>query len=131
MTAANVFGFQAYRPEEAILFKSIVFGCALSLVLTSTVFAQSGNVPDQAQLIENLMTRIDQLERRVAEVEGARAHGTAAALVPAAAEAMQMGTQADTTDSRPSLHVAGFTDINFAASDQPGVHSGFTEGQVI
>ena len=114
------------------MFKPIVLGCALSFLLTSTALAQSGNVPDQAQLIQNLMSRIDQLERRVAELEGARAQATAAALAPVtAADPMQMGTPVDGTDSRPSLHIAGFTDINFAATDQPGGHSGFTEGQFI
>src|SRR5262245_5379516 len=82
--------------------------------------------------VQDLLARIEALEKRVAELEqekkttpetpvtAAVTHGTGA--VPTAvpdASAPQY----------PSLHMTGFTDVNFSATDQSGARTGFSEGQ--
>jgi len=71
----------------------LTFACLLLLAQASGLFAQQQN-SDQTQLIQSLMMRIDQLEKRVAELESPKPQGAAAPAnaVPQAAEAMQMVT---------------------------------------
>ncbi len=114
------------------------------------LFANSawGQTAD-ADLVSKLIARIDQLEKRVTELEGektARLQGavpvpTAPVRVPETAPGMpgmpgmtRGGTQAEspadsTYAATPTLHLAGFSDFNFVASDQKGAKSGFNEGQ--
>lgn len=123
-------------------------GKALCLLTTCAACfgaQNSDNSQNTAELIQRLLQRVDQLERRVAELEGARV-----GVSPAAARAVEQtpsagqqppggglphehGTMIDTstTGGGPSMKIAGFSDINFAASDQKGTHSGFNEGQFI
>ena len=140
-----------------------------SLLAVPSSAAQSSSGSEEAVLIQRLMDRIDQLEKRVSELEGEKGANTRAAPSPAAtaqtqpapttapqtttpavataapipAEAPvesvmggmqhpdhQVGTQgAEVT--YPSLHLAGFSDINFSATTLKGSHSGFNEGQFI
>jgi hypothetical protein len=44
---------------------------------------------------------------------------------------MQMGPLSDPNVAAPSLNLAGFSDFTFAATDQKGIPSGFSEGQFI
>ncbi|HLK51366.1 MAG TPA: hypothetical protein VKT49_24660 [Bryobacteraceae bacterium] len=134
------------------------FGLAaigLFLVLQPGARAQASD-PATRQLIEQLMTRIDTLERRVAELEkapgAARATAPAAPAVAAATPGPHLdhdqAPQPETTVPEaqpvyPSLKIAGFSDFNFSATDlhganggfQPqtllGAHSGFEEGQFV
>ncbi len=112
--------------------KRLLMVCALLLLHASLVSAQRGNPPDQTQLIQTLISRIDQLEKRVAELEGTK---TAAAVPVTAGGAMDMasmGAQAGApSESHPALNIAGFSDFTFSGTDQPGAKSGFTEGQFI
>src|SRR5437867_3418512 len=94
------------------------------------VFAQSASAPTQTELIENLAARIEQLEKRIADLEGPKTPAATPGQ-PHAAAAMQMGSPAGTAEGRPTLNIAGFGDYNFGATDQPGTRSGFTEGQFI
>ena len=113
--------------------------------------AQTASQDSQAGLIRALLARIDKLEKRVEELEGRAAKPVppepaaakaepAAAPQPAppdAAAAILAGHQghdtvvADAQRDYPSLKIAGFSDINFSASDLPGSRSGFSEGQFI
>ncbi len=132
----------------------------LLLALPLPVWAQARNSTNQTELIEKLLARIDQLERRVAELEskseGAARLAPAAYTVPALSasapplnstvpreearaaqepppsphqEHLQQPQAAAAQQTYPSLKLAGFSDFNFAATDQRGFRSGFTEGQ--
>jgi hypothetical protein len=125
--------------------------CFSVLLSQNLVYAQATNPNDPAELIRALLARVDQLEKRVAELEGRSAGATAA---PAAAqpgpEALVSRTApAPTTEqvplgpdvhgghmgspqmNVPSTHIAGFSDFDFAATDLPHAHSGFNEGQFV
>src|SRR4051812_31333019 len=110
--------------------KPLLLVCLLLLGEPKMLSAQ-GTAVDQAQLVQTLINKIDQLEKRVAELEAAR--NPAAATPPSAApmEGMPMGSPVDGQATHPTLNIAGFSDFNFGATDQPGVRSGFTEGQFI
>jgi hypothetical protein len=83
----------------------------------------------QQELVEKLLARIDQLERRVAELE--RQAGAKPAPVPVAEHHPAAESQPAAAAATPALKLAGFSDFNFAATDQRGVRSGFSEGQFI
>jgi hypothetical protein len=109
--------------------------------------------PATRDLIQQLMNRIDTLEKRVAELEkpggGQAAVVTAPAPAPASPGAGHLGhDQAPPPDlgpageaTYPSLKIAGFGDVDFSASNLHGPatgfgaqtllreHSGFDEGQ--
>jgi hypothetical protein len=107
--------------------------------------AQTTEVDKQNQLIQQLLQRIDKLEARVSELEGAKAPPTVTQLVsqntpvtqsaepPAAVRDHDHGTsiQEQAATSYPSLKLSGFGDVNFTASDRKGTTSGFNEGQFI
>jgi hypothetical protein len=107
-------------------------------ILTVAPFAQA-QAPDpaaQAQLIQQLLQRIDRLENRVTELESGKTV-TLVAKTPAAAPVIAQpgehdhGTPVEPPTTFPSLRLSGFGDVNFVASDQRGVRSGFNEGQFI
>lgn len=94
-----------------------------------------------ADLIAKLIARIDQLEKRVSELEGEKKAKLQPVPPPAATHGAMPGmahepavqeVAAETNYSlSPTLHISGFSDINFVSSDQKGSHSGFNEGQFI
>jgi hypothetical protein len=111
---------------------------AFLLFIPPAIQAQTQNNSNEAALIQDLLRRIDGLEKRVAELEGAPAQPKPAPEplpVPAPPGEMALIHDHDQViqpvqpDQYPFLHIAGFSDINFSASDQPGSKSGFTEGQ--
>ena len=121
--------------------------CLLMLGVPAAVFAQASG-SDTAELIQELLTRIDQLEKRVAALEGggpaepkllaqsastpAAAPQVAAPLQAEAAHAEHLPRGMDqTAPAAPSFKLAGFSDFNFSAADQRGSKSGFTEGQFV
>jgi hypothetical protein len=107
----------------------------LSLAAPLGLYGQTSN-SNQADLIQALLARIDRLEKRVAELETKT--GVAAEPKPVVETPV---VHAPTHDheapsppglfSSPSLRLAGFSDFNFAATDQPGSKSGFNEGQFV
>jgi hypothetical protein len=107
------------------------------LILAIGAHAQTAPSEDSAALIQKLINRIDQLEKRVAELEGGKGVAPEVArpapLVPeAAAPPDHAGMPMPEAQSGgPSLKIAGFSDFNFSATDQKGVKSGFNEGQFI
>lgn len=99
--------------------------------------ARAADSPQQADLIQALLARIDTLEKRVAELERKGAPpAVAAAPAPAPeaqarAKAMTEGLpgEAHGLPGAPSLKLGGFGDINFASTDQRGARQGFFQGQ--
>jgi hypothetical protein len=119
----------------------LAFLCAI-LIAAPLALAQAPDPAVQAQLIQQLLQRIDRLENRVSELESGK--GAAApekALVernPAAAPPAiggpathDHGAPVEPPATYPSLRLSGFGDVNFVGSDQKGVKSGFNEGQFI
>jgi len=109
----------------------------LSLATPLALLAQD-SAPSQAELIQALLARIDKLEKRVAELE--TKSGSAAEPKAVAESPVVHGTATQVHDheapvaggyTSPSLRLAGFSDFNFAATDQHGAKSGFNEGQFI
>jgi hypothetical protein len=120
----------------------------LSALFLFAIAAQAQSPAQQNELIQQLLHRIDQLESRVTELEatrapGARAAGIVSQATPAAPPASPVaaavangghdhGTPIEAaTTTYPSLKLSGFGDINYTASDRPGTHAGFNEGQFI
>ena len=111
--------------------------------------AQRADSASEADLIRELVTRIQKLELRVAELEnGSGASRPASHMMLASMEsaipvqagmepppasgqtpAMLPGVGADAQPTYPSLRLAGFSDFSFSTTDQRGFRSGFTEGQ--
>ena len=108
---------------------------ALSLAAPLALLAQN-SAPSQADLIQALLARIDKLEKRVAELE--TKNGLVAEPKPVAEAPVVHGVATHDHEApvagpytSPSLRLAGFSDFNFAATDQRGAKSGFNEGQFI
>src|SRR5712671_1481569 len=95
--------------------------------------------------VQELLARIDALERRVEQLEGehkpadppappARPAARPAVLHdPASHDAPPQQPPVQTVvipPQYPSLELRGFADIDFSASDEKGTHSGFFEGQL-
>jgi hypothetical protein len=107
--------------------------------------AQSSDSNSQAELIRALIGRIDQLEQRISQMEKDRATPVPTAQgkpepkpEPAEPRTAHSGHAAGTemtvegdAATHPTLQLAGFSDFNFAATDQRGTRSGFNEGQFI
>ncbi len=124
---------------------------AMMFFVISPAWAQSSPPPDQAEQIRILLERVQQLEKRVAELETKPAAASAvvtAANVPAAAKPEMaeaasppgQGHQHQTAERQaateqlevhyPSLQIRGFGDVDFSATDQKGTNSGFNLGQL-
>src|SRR5437667_5426420 len=123
------------------------------LMIFAAGAARAQTAPDRTEQIRILLERVQQLEKRVGELEtktvaAAVPTAEAAAPVPAApkpemAEAApapapmhqheQAESQATTRQLEaryPSLQIRGFGDVNFSTTDQRGVNSGFNLGQL-
>src|SRR5260370_15466672 len=104
------------------------------LALTPWAGAQTTD-PATKELIERLLSRIDTLEKRVAQLENSKtqavAPATPAPATPPAAAAAQTAHEHDTPPppdvdrpEYPTLKVAGFSDFHFAATDLKGASGG-------
>jgi hypothetical protein len=130
--------------------RSTVLNICLLLLSAVMVCAQATNPNDSAELIRTLLTRVDQLEKRVAELEGRSS--SPAASVPAALQPAPAAAAAETAPAPPQVamgpdihgghmvspemngpatRIAGFSDIDFGATDLPHAHSGLNEGQFV
>ena len=130
--------------------KLLIIGLAISL--SPRLSAQAMD-PATKELIEKLLSRIDTLEKRVAELEKANPTAPAPPAPRPATEAVhaahdqapvpQAASSEITQPVYPALKISGFGDINFSATDLHGPsggfgaqtllgsHSGFEEGQFV
>jgi hypothetical protein len=124
----------------------------VSLLAGVAAWGQNPAPADQAEQVKSLLERVEQLEKRVAELEAksaAPAVITAAATAPAAAPKAEVPSEAAPPQPAhqmeghmdqaavqqlephyPNLQIRGFADVDFAATDQKGVNSGFNLGQL-
>jgi hypothetical protein len=108
----------------------------IAIAQSTAVIAQVRESEDQAQLIRSLAARIQQLEKRLAQLE-TRGVDEPRGVDKVELKPIQAAHDHNTppvpggTEIYPLLKVAGFSDVNFAATNQPGAHSGFIEGQFI
>jgi len=138
--------------------KFAVLAVVLIWTMPPAARAQASD-PATQELIQKLLTRIDSLEKRVAELEkvSPTAKGPAPAAVVAAAPSPQPGGHTNHDQAPvpeppaaetaqpvyPSLKIAGFSDLDFSATNLHGPnggfgaqtlldpHSGFEEGQFV
>jgi hypothetical protein len=127
--------------------RSLLVFAVLFLTATGVAWGQSSPPPDQTEQVKILLERIQQLEKRMSELEAKQAAAPAPSLSaakvplpePAAAPAVQ-GHQHDVSVEQaavrqmethyPSLQIRGFADVDFSATDQKGTNSGFNLGQL-
>lgn len=122
----------------------------LSCLAAGSAWGRSTTADDQQEQVKALLERVEQLEKRVAELEakqGAPPASVTAAekttiqkaepeSVPASAaqahdHTAQEQTVAQQAEVRyPSLQIRGFADMDFSATDQKGETSGFNLGQL-
>lgn len=105
---------------------------------------------DQTEKVKALLERIERLEKRVVELEAKQAvaagpspSSAAAEQKPEAPEVVakpvhsaeahgdQMAVAQQAEVHYPSLHIRGFADVDFSATDQSGTTSGFNMGQLV
>ncbi|HZQ95359.1 MAG TPA: porin [Candidatus Sulfotelmatobacter sp.] len=122
------------------------------LLLTRVVLGQApASSPPSQPSVQELLDRIEQLEKRVSELEGGGRKPAATPTaglqaVPAPAASEPAGTPPAPHDHEqtinnaqvqqaemhyPSLQVRGFADVDFSATDQKGSNSGFNMGQFV
>src|SRR5207245_8234716 len=140
--------------EEGIVRRRVPV-LAMMFFAISPAWAQSPPPPDQTEQIRILLERVQQLEKRVTELETKPAAGAgvtvqaanvAAVAKPEMAEAPPpppapgLGHQHEMAEPQaapgqmevhyPSLQIRGFGDVDFSATDQKGSTSGFNLGQL-
>ena len=112
--------------------------------------AQKNPMEDQTELIKTLLQRLENLEKRLAELEGKPSSGvhpleeksdpsSAVAQLnggqeldgPIAQVAVTQETVTLAADAYPALKIRGFANMDFSAADQSGSTSGFRLGQFI
>src|SRR5712692_10479947 len=135
--------------------RRLLFLICVCAMATATAVGQSAPQGDQTQTIKDLLGRIEKLEKRVEELEAKQAFEAAAPVAearttspansdPTSAVSKSPPAQKPEDHSGhsqiargegnyPSLQFRGFTDINFAATDQKGApsSSGFRLGQFV
>ena len=119
---------------------------------SGTARGQTPPAPDQTETVKALLERVEQLEKRVAELEAKQAAAPVAAVatsnVSTAQKAEPQAGAAKTEPAHPmeahvdqaavgqmethfpSLQFRGFADMDFSATDQKGTTSGFNLGQL-
>jgi hypothetical protein len=110
----------------------------LVLAMSGTAVAQSGPASsgDQSETMQQLLNRLDQLERRVKELEGQHATAAAAANEAEAAERSPEVQAADAMghgskeSPLPALQIRGYGDVRYRASNIKGDTNTFTLGQL-
>lgn len=120
-------------------------------VVAGSAWGQAPPEEDQKQVVKALLERLEILERRVGELEAKQ--GTLPDAPPAGREVAALqkaetggaivppgqthdpqahdnpGALPQLDNGYPSLHIRGFADVDFSATDQKGVRSGFNLGQ--
>src|SRR6266436_4856128 len=119
------------RPKACLAVWRSVLSSAVLLAIPLAIYPQSTDSDSQTELIRALRERIDQLEKRMAQMESAleagpypvRARPETKPEAPREAAHMggpehPMGTGTSSPGEAltyPSLKIAGFSDLNFAA----------------
>src|SRR6266568_5082687 len=125
---------------------------AVLILAAGAAWGQSTPPPDPTEQVKLLLERVQQLEKRVSELESkqgaAPASSLSAASIPPAQQAApqqtaapagqehQHGGQEEQAAVRqmethfPSLQIRGFGDVDYSATDQKGITSGFNLGQL-
>ena len=128
-----------------------LFVTAVLFFAAVSAWGQSQPLPDQTEQVRVLLERVEQLEKRVAELEAKQgvsptpiltaaertrvekpeSQGTTASPGTAHDQMAQEQTVAQQAEVHyPSLQVRGFADMDFSATDQKGTTSGFNLGQL-
>src|SRR5262249_52889939 len=94
--------------------------------------------------VRALLDRVTRLEKRVAELEAKQPTTVSVALQEPTAEPSapaapaldehhkpEVQAQVSESESFPTLKIRGFADVDFSASDQPGLTQGFSMGQFV
>ena len=110
------------------------------LVVSSSAWAQNSNEKDSdRETIQMLLRRVEQLEARVAQLEGANRPAPSAAEVAKPAtvspqnepEPIVATSETERMDTSSTLmRIRGFGDVTFHGSDQRGTNTSFTLGQL-
>ena len=113
-----------------------VLVCVLLNGMSPGLCASEVDSTGQAELIQSLLARIEQLEKRMVELEKKALAGTETTTPKEVTEIVQseqppLLESAMAHPMSPSLKFVGFSDVNFSATNQPGSRSGFSEGQFI
>src|SRR6266403_3854559 len=148
------FGFKAEAKTALERMQRPLLLCAALILTADVAWGQSPPAPDQTEQIRILLERVQELEKRVADLETRPPAGGAAVLTaasaPAAATPKQESTEAPVSPAQahrhesqetqatvhqmethyPSLQIRGFGELNFSATDQKGTTSGFNLGQL-
>lgn len=125
---------------------------AVLILTASATWGQSPSTPDQGEQIKILLEKVEQLEKRVAELEtkqtvaptpvlsAANVPLPQPAAVQSAAPPAVPAHQHDVAEQKvatqqmethyPSLQIRGFGDVDFSATDLKGTNSGFNLGQL-
>jgi hypothetical protein len=111
---------------------------AVSLMEMAALAASNSTAQtSDPELVKRLLDRVEQLERRVAELEATRtapappSGGGGPAPTAQTHAAAPPPVESGPASLRPALQISGFSDFNFAASDNSRTHSGFSEGQFV
>lgn len=130
------------------------FGLIILLCVGGPLWAQTAGPAENAESVKALLERIDRLEKRVAELEARQASGANGSAALSAATASGPATPSAPVEKRgpagmdhvgmgqdamqpqeaatyPSLKISGFADVNFSATDESNVNSGFNLGQLV
>src|SRR6266851_3743582 len=122
------------------------------ILATGAAWGQSTPPPDPTEQVKLLLERVQQLEKRVSELESkqgaAPASSLSAASIPPAQQAAPQQTAAPAGQEHqhggreeqaavrqmethfPSLQIRGFGDVDYSATDQKGTNSGFNLEQL-
>jgi len=136
------------------MYRRLSLPILIIFLAASSAWGQSPPPPDQTEQIKILLERIQQLEKRVSDLE---ARQPAAATMTLAAAKVSSPPRPDATEAAvplapvaggqqegrdehatvqqmethyPSLQIRGFGDVDFSATDQKGTNSGFNLGQL-
>jgi hypothetical protein len=126
-----------------------MFRCIVAALLLTSVSGQVqlAVADDQSQTIQDLLKRVHELELKVSQLQSEKSAvpmgesldpdpNTAAPQAlnqpPSRAEHLEHNASGLSSDEQlPSLHLRGFADVDFSATDQHGGTNGFNMGQFI
>ncbi|HXM94778.1 MAG TPA: porin [Candidatus Dormibacteraeota bacterium] len=129
-----------------------LFVMVVLVLATRATWGQTSPPPDQTEQVKLLLERVQELEKRVSELESKQgappisslsAANISASQNPESREAAAPSAQVHQHEARdeqaavqqmethyPSLQIRGFGDVDFSATDEKGTRSGFSLGQL-